>query len=133
MVTSSVVGRHPNGCRTGRLVRRSADTTGALLDDPAGQPRPGGSRRWLVTASPRSSRRQQVVTSAQAKPATPVASCTSRSSSWAASELPSSEDLDPYPGSDAPTTPTPPSVKSREILRVGGAGIQWHLYSLDNF
>ena len=42
-----------------------------------------------------------------------VASDTSRSSRWAASEPPSSEDLDPYPGTDAPTTATPLFVKSR--------------------
>jgi hypothetical protein len=42
-----------------------------------------------------------------------VASGTSRSSRWAASELPSSEDLDPYPGIDAPTASTPSNVKSQ--------------------
>jgi len=37
----------------------------------------------------------------------------SRSSRWVVSELPSSEDLDPYPVTDAPP-PTPSTVKSRE-------------------
>jgi len=36
----------------------------------------------------------------------------SRSSRWVVSELPSSEDLDPYPVTDAPP-PTPSTVKSR--------------------
>lgn len=41
-----------------------------------------------------------------------VALCTSRSSRWAVSELPSSGDLDPHPRTDAPGTPTPSSVMS---------------------
>ena len=50
-----------------------------------------------------------MVRSGQAK----VASGTSRSSQWAASELPTSKDLDPYPATDAPTPTTPPTAKSQ--------------------
>ena len=56
-----------------------------------------------------------MVRSAQAKPAPTVASDTSRSFGWAASELPSSEDLDLYPGLDAPTT-APDEVTPRYTL-----------------
>jgi hypothetical protein len=53
--------------------------------------------------------RQNVVRSGRAK----VASGMSRSSGWAASELPSSGGLDPYPATDAPPPATPSTAMSR--------------------
>ena len=46
-----------------------------------------------------------------------VASDTSRSSGWAAWELPSSEGLDPYAATDAPAVPTPSFGMSRQNHR----------------
>jgi len=63
---------------------------------------------WPVTVSPIRSIKQNASRSGQSK----VGSATSRSSRWAVRELPSSEDLDPHPRTDAPR-PTPSSAKSQ--------------------
>src|SRR5574337_1068834 len=90
MVTSSVVGRHPNGSWASRRVtvsrtvpcspqRRHHESSSVIRQANTAR---SVCRRWPVTSSPSSSRRQKVVKSAQAKPAPLVASCTSRSSLW---------------------------------------------------
>src|SRR5699024_3232658 len=106
-VTSSVVGRQPSGsCASWRVtVSRAVPSHPHRRHQPSSattrqaSTARSGSSRWPTTSRPRSSRRANVVRSGAVK----VASGTSRSSRWAASELPSSEDLDPYPTSDAPT------------------------------
>src|SRR5699024_4480742 len=115
-VTSSVVGRQPSGsCASWRVtVSRAVPSHPHRRHQPSSattrqaSTARSGSSRWPTTSRPRSSRRANVVRSGAVK----VASGTSRSSRWAASELPSSEDLDPYPTSDAPM-PTLASTRPR--------------------
>ena len=119
-VTTSVVGRHPNGSCANSLVtvsrgapsqpqRRHHWSGSTTLHAMTAR---SGSTRCPTASRPSSSRRANVVRSGLVK----VASGTSRSSRWAASELPSCEGLDAYPRTDAPTTaksgPTPSIGKS---------------------
>jgi len=119
-VTSSVVGRHPSGSwARGRVtVSRGAPSHPQRRHHPSGsttrQARTArsDSSRCPTTCRPSSSRRANVVRSERVK----VASGASRSSRWAARELPSSEGLDPYRATDAPKPATLSTVKSRQSL-----------------
>src|SRR5699024_7202374 len=129
-VTSSVVGRQPSGsCASWRVtVSRAVPSHPHRRHQPSSattrqaSTARSGSSRWPTTSRPRSSRRANVVRSGAVK----VASGTSRSSRWAASELPSSEDLDPYPTSDAPM-PTLASTRPRLHPGSGRAPFRLHL------
>jgi len=121
-VTSRTVGRHPIGTCANRrsTVSRAAPSTPQRPHQLSRSRGSSGSRTrhastvwssptsWPVTVSPIRSIMQNASRSGQSK----VGSATSRSSRWAVSELPSSEDLDPHPRTDAPNPATPWITKS---------------------